>query len=135
MGDALPWRKKPTSRFRWTAPERKLAEALYAAGLSFEAHDTKLPGRPDFVFRNRRVIVMVDGNFWHGKDFHEFSAKLSPAWRAKIRAKRDRDPVVTAKLEALGWKVCRAWESDINERLDFVVARILQTVLSRPLVI
>jgi DNA mismatch endonuclease, patch repair protein len=49
-----------------TGPELKLASMLKRARRRFETHASDLPGRPDFVFRKTRVVVFVDGDFWHG---------------------------------------------------------------------
>lgn len=61
---------------RDTGPERIVAGLLRDAGLTFENHARDLPGRPDFVFRDRRVAVFVDCDFWHGWRF--------PVWRDKL---------------------------------------------------
>src|ERR1051326_2230462 len=52
-----------------TGPEKLLAERISACGITCERHCIELPGRPDFVFRNSKVVVFVDGDFWHGYRF------------------------------------------------------------------
>jgi DNA mismatch endonuclease (patch repair protein) len=52
-----------------TGPERILATALAAEGLSWETHLRDIPGCPDFAFREKKVLIFVDGDFWHGGIF------------------------------------------------------------------
>ncbi len=67
--------------------------------------------RPDFVFRARRLVVFVDGCFWHGCPRHGTQPKGNAAfWRAKFRRNRERDCRDTRNLRRVGWKVVRLWE-------------------------
>src|SRR5689334_7020391 len=74
-----------------TGPERLLARALRASGIRFRQYANDLPGRPDFVFRKLRVVVFVDGDFWHGWRFSLWRHKLSEKWQVKIEGNRQRD--------------------------------------------
>jgi len=100
-------------RGRDTGPERAMAEVFSSAGLAWESHVRDLPGRPDFVFRNQRVTVFVDGDFWHGWRFPRWRDKLSDKWEAKIDATRRRDMRNHRRLRRMGWKVVRIWEHQI----------------------
>lgn len=46
--------------------ELRLIAVLRAHGLTGWRRGSRLTGRPDFVFRARRLAVFVDGCFWHG---------------------------------------------------------------------
>lgn len=85
----------------------------------------KLFGRPDFVFRNFRVAVFVDGDFWHG---HPQKGRMPKSnvtfWTSKIAANRRRDRIVNANLRANGWTVVRIWESDLKKKPLKVVRRL-----------
>ena len=50
-----------------------------------------LPGKPDFVFIKARVVVFVDGDFWHGWRYPLWKQKLSDYWQKKIERNRHRD--------------------------------------------
>jgi len=117
-------------RGRDTGPERQIARLLLEAGLRFESHARDLPGRPDFVFRQARVAVLVDGDFWHGWRFPAWRDKLSPAWEAKIEANRLRDERNRRRLRAQGWTVVRLWEHQIERSAEACVARV-QRALER----
>jgi DNA mismatch endonuclease (patch repair protein) len=115
---------------RDTTPERYLGDLLKAAGIHFSSHDADLPGRPDFVFRKSRVAVFVDGDFWHGWRFPQWQAKLSEKWRAKIAANRARDSKNHRRLRAMGWRVLRIWEHQVErdawacfERIIMILGR------------
>lgn len=97
-----------------TGPELALGAALAEQGVTWEAHARDLPGKPDFVFRAQCVAVFVDGEFWHGRKFHEWRDKLSEAWEAKIAANRRRDARNRRQLREAGWTVIRFWEREIK---------------------
>ena len=114
-----------------TGPERAVAEALRDRGWEFETHARDLPGRPDVLFREARVAVFVDGDFWHGWRFPVWKDKLSEKWAAKIDATRLRDARNFRKLRRAGWQVVRIWEHQINRDLPACVARIEKFLLRK----
>lgn len=77
----------------------------------------KLPmlGKPDFTFRRQRVVVFVDGCFWHGcpRCFRRPSSNQG-YWDAKILGNRRRDRAVSKELRHAGWRVIRFWQHDLN---------------------
>jgi len=112
-----------------TTPERVLRRKLWSRGLRYRLHSRDLPGKPDIVFRGRRIAVFCDGDFWHGKNWQVRREKLesgaNPAyWIAKIEANMTRDREQAAALENEGWVVLRFWESDILKNTDAVADRI-----------
>lgn len=101
-----------------TKCERLLRSELWRLGLRFRKNVSSLPGKPDVVFRRERVAVFCDGDFWHGKNWEARRRKLrkgsnSKYWVAKIQSNIDRDRSDNRKLERLGWRVVRVWESQI----------------------
>jgi DNA mismatch endonuclease (patch repair protein) len=83
--------------------------------------------RPDFVFRQVRLALFVDGCFWHGCPRHATQPKNNAAfWRAKLAANRRRDALVTRTLRRAGWRVVRIWECDLAK------ARRKKTSTSQP---
>jgi len=119
-------------RGRDTAPERIVAVLLNGAGLAFESHVRDLPGRPDFVLRDRQIAIMVDGDFWHGWRFPVWRDKLSPAWEAKIEANRQRDQRNIRRLRRLGWSVIRLWEHQVNRDPVGCLLRLLLLIDDAP---
>lgn len=107
-----------------TLPEREVSHALSAINLSWESHARDLPGRPDFVFRDAKVALFVDGDFWHGWRFPQWQDKLSEAWEFKIATNRARDLRNHRRLRRMGWKVIRLWEHQISHDLPKAMARV-----------
>jgi len=114
-----------------TGPERTVSRLLADFGIPWESHARDLPGRPDFAFRDQRVAVFVDGDFWHGWRFPVWRVKLTPFWEAKIAANRARDSRNHRKLRQAGWTVVRIWEHQIEADEGRVIAR-LRSALGLP---
>lgn len=117
-------------RGRDTGPEKRMREVLQGLGLAFREQDRGLPGRPDFVLDKPRVVILVDGDFWHGWRFEQWRHKLSPSWRRKIAANIRRDRRNRIVLRADGWTVVRVWEHQL-ERSTPQVRRRLRDNLRR----
>lgn len=101
-----------------TRCEIVLRRELWRRGLRYRLHCADLPGRPDIVFRQQRLAVFCDGDFWHGRELERRLAKLSRGhnsayWVAKVQRNVERDRRQTQSLEQNGWVVLRLWESDI----------------------
>ena len=80
-------------------------------------------GKPDFVFREVRLAVFVDGCFWHGCPRHARQPRNSVAfWRRKFAANKTRDRLVTRTLRRRGWRVLRIWEHELARKNE---ARLL----------
>lgn len=112
--------------------EKALRSALHARGLRFRKHHQPIAGlhcRPDVVFTRARLVVFVDGCFWHGCPEHAtWPAANADYWRDKIETNRLRDRDTDARLEAEGWAVVRVWE---HEPPVEAADRIEQLVRSR----
>src|SRR5690349_10785846 len=75
---------------------------------------SKLPGKPDFVFAKERVVVFIDGDFWHGNPRRFRLPKSNTAyWTKKILGNRRRDRIVNRTLRLAGWRVIRFWQSSL----------------------
>jgi DNA mismatch endonuclease (patch repair protein) len=69
-----------------------------------------------------KVVVFVDGCFWHGCPLHATSPRNNAEWwREKLDANIKRDRRNDRAFAALGWTVVRVWE---HETTDDAVARI-----------
>lgn len=112
-------------RGKGTKPETTIQAGLEAKGVAFEMHARDLPGRPDFVMREQRVAVFVDGDFWHGHRFADWRLKLSEKWEAKIAANITRDRRNRAALRKAGWTVVRVWEHQVKTSPARCVRRIV----------
>lgn len=124
-------------RGRDTKPELRVRRALHAAGLRYRVQAKDLPGRPDIVFRRRKVAIFVHGCFWHQHPDPACKLARMPKsrrefWEPKLRGNRSRDEAVKAKIEAGGWRVFEIWECQLGaEPLDKIITEI-QAALRRP---
>ena len=113
-----------------TRPEMHLRSALHSRGIRFRKdlpiRLSKMVVRPDIVFTRRRVVVFVDGCFWHACPTHYVASKSNRHyWLPKIERNRERDVRQTAALAAAGWEVLRIWEHvPIDEAVNLVVAAL-----------
>lgn len=107
-----------------TGPERLMAEMLGSFGVSFESHCGDLPGKPDFVFRDIKLVIFVDGDFWHGWRFPLWRHKLTGKWEQKIEETRKRDLRNHARLRRKGWRVVRFWEHHVVGNPDHCRSRL-----------
>ncbi len=116
-------------RSKNTRPERIVMRELKRNKVYFAAHVDSLLGKPDIVFRRKRVAVFVDSDFWHGhpKRFR-MPTTNQVYWSEKIRRNKERDKRVTHELRMMGWRVIRFWEYDIVHRLNWVMKRLLSAV-------
>lgn len=114
-----------------TKVEVVLRKAVWKSGLRYRLH-AKLPGTPDLTFSESKVALFIDGCFWHGCPTHGVRPKTNRAfWAEKLKKNFERDERVNRDLKAIGWKVVRCWEHDVEQRLDKLVARINRTVNKR----
>lgn len=97
-----------------TQPELIVRRLLHARGLRYRTHVRGLPGRPDLAFSGPKVVVFIDGDFWHGWNFSQWKDKLAPYWQAKIEGNRRRDARNFRELRRQGWTVLRLWEHEID---------------------
>lgn len=114
-----------------TGLERMVFRALRQRGLRFSRHVKTLPGRPDIVFRSKRIAVFIDGDFWHGWQYPRWRSKLSGVWRKKIEGNRTRDRRNFARLRRNGWTVIRLWEHEIEQDCELCMLRVLEAASPR----
>lgn len=98
-----------------TGPEIRVRKVAHALGLRFRLHRKDLPGHPDIVFPKWRIVLFVNGCFWHR---HPGCKKATTPksnvefWERKFEANVARDGRERIELERLGWKVAVVWECE-----------------------
>ena len=99
-----------------TKPELLIRKGLFKRGYRYRLHYQKLPGKPDIAMPGRKIIILVNGCFWHGHDCHLFKwpASRREFWRAKISGTKTRDPNLCSTYKNLGWRVLVVWECAIR---------------------
>ena len=118
-------------RSRNTVPERMLTRALRSENLYFARNASSLPGKPDIVFRRKKVAVFVDSDFWHCNPRYFIMPRTNVKyWKGKIAQNKKRDKEVNYILRKSGWKVVRIWEHEIKKNPEESCRKIIR-VLSK----
>lgn len=116
-------------RSKNTKPERIVMKELRKRKIYFAKHVDKIFGKPDIVFRRKKVAVFIDSDFWHcNPDKFVMPKTNTKYWEQKIDRNKKRDALVTETLEEKGWTVLRIWESDIKKDLEHVMQIILSSI-------
>ncbi len=111
-----------------TGAEKKCEALLRSLKLSFKGHAAHLPGRPDFILRDCRLALFVNGCFWHahkGCKNATLPSSNTDYWRLKIDRNRKRDRRVREALRKGGWRTAVIWECKLRNA-DSVARRLLK---------
>jgi DNA mismatch endonuclease (patch repair protein) len=114
-----------------TKPEIKLKKALWNLGYRYRKNVRKLPGSPDIVFKKFKLIVFIDGEFWHGYNWDEKKLKIKTNrgfWIPKIERNMQRDAINNNLLSNEGWHVIRFWGKDIKNDFEGCINRIVNYI-------
>ncbi|WP_354115318.1 very short patch repair endonuclease [Bradyrhizobium sp. LA7.1] len=97
------------------ATELLLARTFRRFRVSGWRRGAQLFGRPDFIFKEKRLAVFVDGCFWHGCPLHGGFPKTNRSfWRQKLTRNSQRDREVNRTLRKLGWTTLRIWQHELR---------------------
>ena len=110
--------------------ELALVNLLRQHGIIGWRRHLKLFGKPDFVFREHRLAVFVDGCFWHGCPKHASQPTTNRGvWEKKLLRNKDRDRLVTLTLRKRGWYVIRIWQHELTAKGESrCILRIRQAI-------
>ena len=106
-----------------SSPELAVRKYLFGRGLRYRKNDKRFPGRPDLVFPKYRVIIFINGCFWHmHKNCPSFVMPKSNLdyWTEKLRNNKIRDQLNIQKLEEMGWHVITVWECELKKDVQKV---------------
>lgn len=106
-----------------TKPEKMLFRELKKQDFIFKRH-SNLPGKPDIQLSRYKIVIFVDGEFWHGKSFKYWKDKLTPFWLKKIGDNIKRDRKNDRLLRKNGWTVIHLWGRDIVKNPDKALSGI-----------
>lgn len=99
-----------------TTLEKDFIKDLERIGLrSLEYHPDDILGKPDIVYRPKKLAAFIDSCFWHGCRSHlRMPNSNIDYWRKKISGNRRRDRRVSNRLKSEGWTVLRIWEHSLK---------------------
>jgi DNA mismatch endonuclease (patch repair protein) len=114
------------------ATEVALAKLFRAHGITGWRRRQQHLGKPDFTFRRERVIVFVDGCFWHGCPKHsKIPVNNRAFWNRKLSGNKSRDKFVTRTLRKNGWRVLRIWEHDLTKSSIVCIRKVEALLIKR----
>jgi len=99
-------------RGRGTKPELKIKNFLNKKGFVYQS---KSYGKPDFINYKKKIVLFVDGCFWHKctKCFR-LPKTNKKFWEKKINENSRRDKEITFNYKNSGWSVVRIWEHELR---------------------
>lgn len=99
-----------------TKPEILMKEILTSSKIKFE-FQPKMTGNPDFLIPGYKIVVFIDGCFWHGCPKHFKVPKTnSKFWSIKIGRNKARRVLVNRQLRKAGYVIIRIWEHELSRR-------------------
>jgi DNA mismatch endonuclease (patch repair protein) len=114
-----------------TTPELLFRKMLWKSGYRYRIHYKNLPGNPDIVFIQKRVIVFIDGEFWHGFEWRKKKPQIKANrkyWIEKIERNISRDKKTTHLLRKQGWTVLRYWMHEINNQSEKCLSSVIKAL-------
>lgn len=116
--DAARSKVMASIRQKDTGPEMRVRRFLHGRGLRYKLHAPGMLGKPDLVFRSRRIVVFVHGCFWHrhrGCKATRTPKTRRDFWVPKFRSNIRRDAAVAKVLAREGWRVIVVWECQTRD--------------------
>lgn len=114
--DIRSWVMARVKSRRNRSTEWRLRANLIRAGIrGWKLNPSDIKGKPDFAFRHKRLLVFVDGCYWHGcPQCYRRPSSNRGYWDAKVARNRLRDRKTSARLRRDGWRVLRIWEHQLS---------------------
>jgi DNA mismatch endonuclease (patch repair protein) len=114
--------------------ERPLRAALHAEGLRFRLHRRIVGITADVVFPGEKIVVFVDGCFWHGCPKHATFPKSNQGyWLPKLKENKSRDKRQSTRLRKEGWTVIRLWGHECLPPAPGAITRIMNACRQKKL--
>lgn len=102
-----------------TKPEVILRKYLYAQGFRYRINVKNLLGTPDIVMKKYKLVIFVNGCFWHG---HENCSRFRypksniEYWIPKIEKNIQRDRLIKETLISQDWSAITIWECMLKKK-------------------
>lgn len=103
-----------------TKLEKTFRSNLWKEGLRYRKNALSY-GKPDLIFKNRKLVIFIDSCFWHGCKKHLRMPQSNPSyWLKKIKGNKRRDKEVNTYYKDKRWRIFRIWEHDIATESDLL---------------
>ena len=113
-----------------TKPEIIIRKWLWQNGFRYRLHRKDLLGKPDIIFSSKKIVIFINGCFWHKHEckYFKWPKTNKKFWYKKINGTSERDIRNYKQLKKLGWNVIVVWECEINKKFDKVQKKLLKAV-------
>lgn len=85
-----------------------------STNVKFETQASDLPGTPDILFRDIKLVIFINGCYWHG---HNCISKHCASYN------QEREINIIRKLKSKGLYILILWECDIQRDIDACIER------------
>lgn len=118
-----------------TSPERLLqsiVRRILGTDMRIDFNVTRMPGQPDVLIPQLRLVIFADGCFYHNCPLHGHRPKSNEYyWTPKLARTVKRDAANRRKLRVCGFRVWRFWEHQFTGRNAERTFQILERRLGR----
>jgi DNA mismatch endonuclease (patch repair protein) len=115
------------ARGRDTGIEVAFRKEIWRRGFRYRKNLRVEGVKADVVFTRARLVVFVDGCFWHGCPIHYTVPKSRVKfWADKLRTNVERDRLQILALERAGWRVIRIWEHDVKQDKQKAAEKVIR---------
>lgn len=111
--------------------ELLLRAELRNRNIRYRKNANDIIGKPDIVFKGKKIAIFCDSEFWHGYDWNKKRLEIKSNqdfWIPKLERNMQRDKEVNEMLEKDGWTVLRFWgneiKKDLNRCADIIEAEV-----------
>ena len=114
--------------------ELRLITLFREYGITGWRRNYPVKGHPDFVFLKTRVVIFVDGCFWHGHDCRNTRpSDNSEYWAKKREQNICHDAEISTLFERRNWDVLRIWECELKKKNETAIIERIKSVIMKNL--
>jgi DNA mismatch endonuclease (patch repair protein) len=96
-----------------TIPELILKKEMKHHGFIYQPKNTF--GNPDFIHKDKKIVLFIDGCFWHMcPNCFKYPKSNRKYWLPKLRRNDVRAKEVELAYKNEGWDVIRIWEHELK---------------------
>ena len=120
------------SKSKNTYPELIAQKLLDELGITYSKHVKELPGTPDIVVEDLKLVIFVHGCFWHKHSCQQITKDDEQII--------ERDTEIIYKTIACGYKPIILWECDLTnnqlqakQKLSSLIEKLTPQILAATL--
>lgn len=101
-----------------TKPEIIVRKHLYKKGIRYRLHRKDITGKPDIYIPSKKLVIFVNGCFWHMHDCSLFKLPKSNTsfWREKLIKNKKRDAKNYETVQNSGYRLAIIWECSLKNK-------------------